>query len=69
MLEQSRQRGLSQAQLRELRRCLNEGLARSDFLLPPEALRRRSAAAESTHDKNYWWTMSGLSRAFRALEP
>ena len=69
VLKRSRQRGLSEAQLRELRRCLNEGLARADFLLTPEAIRRRSAAAESAHEKNYWRAMSGLSRAFRALEP
>lgn len=69
LLERSRQRGFSPAQLRELRRCLNEGLARSDFLLSPEALRRRGAAAESVHEKNYWRAMSGLGRAFRAPEP
>lgn len=68
VLERSRQRGLSQAQLQELLRCLNEGLVRPDFLLPPETLRRRGAAAESVHERNYWRVMSSLSRAFHALD-
>lgn len=65
VLERGRQRGLRTAQLLELRRCLNEGLVRTDFLLSPEALRQRIAAAESLHEKNYWQTMRSLSRALR----
>ena len=56
--------GYSDSQLRELRRCLLEGLVRADFLLPEEEKRRRASHAASRYDRNYWQAMRKLGAYF-----
>lgn len=54
--------GLTPAQRQELRRCLLEGLARADCLLPPELF--RPGKAETVHERNYRKTMKKMSLLF-----
>ena len=49
--------GCTDAQLRELRRCLTEGLPRGDYLLDPLFLEKQEQSAVSRHERNYWKTM------------
>ncbi|MBR1497979.1 MAG: DEAD/DEAH box helicase [Oscillospiraceae bacterium] len=65
LLERARSRGCTQAQLREMRRCLMEGLLRGDCLLPSEALERRVRACRGRHEENYWRVMRKLGGMFR----
>ena len=53
---------LTPAQRQELRRCLLEGLARADYLLPPDAF--RAAKEETVHERNYRKTMKKMSLLF-----
>ena len=53
---------LTPAQRQELRRCLLEGLARVDYLLPPDAF--RAAKEETVHERNYRKTMKKMSLLF-----
>lgn len=57
--------GFQPDQLRELRLCLNEGLARTDYLLDPELQREAMLKAADTHTGNYWKAMIKIGRAFR----
>ncbi len=66
LLEKSRKAGFSEIQLKEQRRCLMEGLCRSDCLLPPGQIRDHIRNAQSIHDRNYWRTMKKLSEAMRS---
>lgn len=50
--------------LRELRRCLVAGLARPDYLLPEESLKKRQKAADNIRESNYWKTMLKIHNAF-----
>ena len=40
--------------MREMRRCLLEGLIRSDWLIPEEEVAERIRQAENIREKNYW---------------
>ena len=53
---------LTPAQRQELRRCLLEGLARADYLLPPEHF--RVGKTETVHERNYRKTMRKMSLLF-----
>ena len=64
ILDSARSAGLTEVQLRELRRCLNEGLARTDYLLPAEIQKKLSASAGDTHSKNYWHAMLRMGYLF-----
>lgn len=55
-------------QMAELRKCVEEGLVRADYLLPEaaqEVNRRRSAGL---HDRNYWAVMKRIGTEFREKE-
>ncbi len=54
---------LTAEQQRELRRCLLEGLARADYLLPAEELRKRKG--RSIHEQNYWKAMRRIGGLFQ----
>lgn len=54
--------GMNEAQIRELRRCLLEGLPRTDYLLKPEELPKRTG--ESVHERNYRKAMRKVSLLF-----
>ena len=64
ILDSAKSTGLTAVQLRELRRCLNEGLARTDYLLPAETRKKLLASAGDTHSKNYWHAMLRLGYLF-----
>lgn len=44
----------------ELRRCLEEGLLRSDYLLPYESLLQKQDLAKDTHERNYYLCMQKI---------
>ena len=56
--------GLSDAQVRELRQCLSEGLARNDYLLSADILHKNREAASSRHEMNYWLAMEKMHHVF-----
>ena len=60
LLERAKAKGFDSRQTEELRRCLDEGLARADCLLPADALAERLRLARGVHARNYWRTMSAL---------
>ena len=65
LLRNAKTGGMDDRSLRELRRCLIEGLPRPDYLLPPVLLKEREKSSRSTHEANYWKTMSRVHAAFR----
>lgn len=64
LLNRARNRGWEAERLRELRRCLLEGIVRPDYLLPENALRSRISGAANLRERNYYRTMTAMSRAF-----
>ena len=54
---------LSPAQSQELRRCLLEGLARPDYLMPQAALKTQTG--RTVHETNYWRAMQRVSCLFQ----
>lgn len=60
LLREARRKGLETKQLRELRLCMQEGLARADYLLEETVQQKNEAAAESVHERNYWKVMRKL---------
>ena len=68
VLDSARSAGLTEVQLRELRRCLNEGLARTDYLLPAETQKKLLASAGDIHSKNYWHSMLRLGYLFSPMD-
>ena len=51
--------------LAELRKCINEGLIRSDFLLPGEVQKKQQKRSQTIHERNYWITAEKIGMAFR----
>ncbi|MDO5408603.1 MAG: DEAD/DEAH box helicase [Eubacteriales bacterium] len=47
----------------EIRRCLEEGLIRPDWLLSPSECRTRQSLAVKRHEKNYWRCMEEMAKA------
>ena len=60
LLRRSRERGCTDAQLREMRACLAEGLPRGDYLLPSQSLEMRRNNVGRCHERNYWNVMQGV---------
>ncbi len=46
--------------LNEARKCLLEGIVRSDWMLPPKNYRQHQMDAATRHEKNYWICMERL---------
>ena len=67
VLAKAKAKGFQDAQLKELRRCLNEGLARTDFLLAPEFQADALCQATDTHTRNYWKAMMKMGKAFASM--
>lgn len=63
-LKHAAESGYTDAQLKELRTCLNEGLVRADFLLPGRVQEERINTADHRHEKNYWAVMKKVGEAF-----
>ena len=57
LLNRFRDKGAGGRELSELRRCIAEGLARSDYLLEPGRQNLCREHADGLHQKNYWNTM------------
>lgn len=66
LLERAGRAGLTDAQLKEFRRCLVEGLVRADFLLSDEQQTRFIQTAQSRHERNYWKVMKKIGKEFRS---
>ena len=64
VLDQAKTAGLTVQQLRELRCCLHEGLARTDYLLHPDIQQTFLNSAKSVHERNYWQAMIRMGRKF-----
>ena len=62
LLQRAARQDLTQEQRRELRRCLDAGLTRADYLLPTKTLALRAKNAQSVREKNYWNAMKALAR-------
>ena len=63
VLDLAKDRGLDERQMREMRRCLLEGLIRSDWLLPEEEVAERIRQAEDIREKNYWVCVKEIQKA------
>ncbi len=63
LLEKSKNAGYSKIQVKELRRCLMEGLCRGDWLLAPDQIKEHIRNSSSIHERNYWQTTKKLSEA------
>ena len=64
LLSEAKAAGLTENQLRELRRCINEGLVRTDYLLSPEIQQANLRSSKDTHTINYWQAMIRLGIKF-----
>lgn len=65
LLTDAKETGMSESEIRELRLCMQEGLCRSDYLLPEPDQKKHLASAVDTHRRNYWRVMISLGRVFR----
>ena len=63
VLDLAKDRRLDERQMREMRRCLLEGLIRSDWLLPEEEVAERIRQAEDIREKNYWVCVKEIQKA------
>ena len=64
LLQATASAGADFRQSMELRRCMDEGLTRADFLLAPDVQLRNCRLAENRREKNYWITMNRLGKYF-----
>jgi len=64
LLNEKKAAGYSPQLIKEYRRCLIEGLPRTDYLLSPATLSALRDQAVSPHERNYWLAMKQLSRYF-----
>lgn len=64
VLSEGQKAAFTPGELKELRRCLLEGLPRTDYLLSTQALRQLRHTAATRHEKNYWLAMEKLHRVF-----
>ena len=65
LLKRAGEKGAAQVYLKELRRCLSEGLPRADCLLPERIQDEKIRRAKSTHSKNYWRCMRKMGALIR----
>lgn len=62
VLAEAQEAGYTRAQQLRLRDCMEEGLARGDYLLPEEVIQVQRNRAETVRERNYWKTMAAVSR-------
>ena len=65
LVKRAGEKGLSGTYMKELRRCLAEGLPRADCLLPDKLQDEKIRRAESAHMKNYWRCMRKMGSLIR----
>ena len=65
LLRRAEEKGVSREYLKELRRCLADGLPRADCLLPDKLQNEKVQKAESSHEKNYWRVMRKMGGLVR----
>ena len=51
--------------MKELRRCVEEGLVRADYLLPAAVQEENMEQSLDRHSKNYWTVMKRIGAQFR----
>ncbi len=64
ILAEAKAAGLTGPQQQELRRCLQEGVSRTDYLLTSEIQQIALYSATDTHTQNYWKSMIRLGKKF-----
>ena len=65
LLLSSEKKGFSESMLTEMRKCLSEGVARADYLMPESVQQARIRTAADTHERNYWKCMKRIGEEFR----
>lgn len=65
VLEDARRQGISGPPLKEIRRCLQAGLIRPDWLLSAEEIEERIAQADGRKERNYWVCVREMRRLKR----
>ena len=69
LYERAAENGSSEKVLQELRRCIQEGVCRPDYLLPASVLKSHiQDRCTDLHRRNYWRVMHAISRLFRNLK-
>ena len=64
LLDRAREANFDENRLKELRRCLIEGLPRADYLLPENVLEDCSKQSSTRRERNYWQTMKRVGKLF-----
>jgi len=62
VLQDAQKAGFTSGQLLRLRRYMDDGLVRGDYLLPEEVIRNLKARAENVSERNYWKTMEAIAK-------
>lgn len=65
LLERAKKSNAGNAQLKEIRKCLVEGLTRTDYLLKEDQIDRLITHADTTHERNYWKVMKKMGQLFK----
>ena len=65
LLARAREKGYGKKQLGEIRACLQEGLARADYLLAAADQLENARQEETVHGRNYWKVMRKLGELLR----
>ena len=60
LLAQAQERRLAPEAIREMRRCLLEGIGRADYLTDADTQAEKRRAARTRHTKNYWLMMNQM---------
>ena len=67
LYQKAKSRDLDEASLQELRRCIQEGLCRPDYLLPEAVLlTNENNPVNDIRVRNYWRVMRAIAKLFRA---
>ena len=61
VVREAKENGYTEAQIRSLRNCMEEGLIRGDHLLPKRVIQENRRTAETVHARNYWKTMEAVA--------
>ncbi|MBQ6399100.1 MAG: DEAD/DEAH box helicase family protein [Clostridia bacterium] len=62
VVQEAREGGYTDDQIRSLRACMEEGLIRGDHLLPEAVIQKKRWSAETAHGRNYWKTMGAIAK-------
>lgn len=65
LLNRAKKSDAGNEQIKEIRKCLVEGLTRTDYLLKEEQIDSLITKADTTHERNYWKTMKKMGQLFK----